>query len=263
MKIKKEVKKSRKIQAALQIANLILATLAFTFLISTLAPNVNASIIYDNRGRAFDTIKNEFVNTGPYSSASPPSSLLPAKVITTPVTPTVHSFYGDAQNVNGVTPLNPSGTTLPKMDLKNVDRVDIFSDHAIVYHNDGQATVRVSVDDGNAIQSQAKFEEISAPEIPILGGTSFAISALLKGIIFAGLVVGAIQLIGNLVGADKTLINALSGAAGGGIFMGMLTTGLIKEAGAGLQPGFLGMTNALGERGIKIRVNNNLKVVKE
>ena len=221
MKIKKEVKKSRKIQAALQIANLILATLAFTFLISTLAPNVNASIIYDNRGRAFDTIKNEFVNTGPYSSASPPSSLLPAKVITTPVTPTVHSFYGDAQNVK----VASTGDPTKAVDLKGVYRVDKFTDHAVVYHEGGQ--MKVDLDTGNAIQVQANFEEISPPEVTLFGGQSWFGAALVNGIIWAGMVAGLIQLVGNLAGLDKNLVNTLTLSAVGGIIVGKITVGLL------------------------------------
>src|SRR3989338_2493392 len=129
---KRDVKKSRKPKAIFQIANLLIAVVAFSFIISFSSVKVSAvySVVgIDSAGNYLyksTTDSNYYVynpnlpdpdviagpaelskfsalsqGTEVLGPPSPPSSLLPAKVITTPVTPTVHSFYGDAQNVNG------------------------------------------------------------------------------------------------------------------------------------------------------------------
>ena len=67
-----------------------------------------------------------------------------------------------------------------------------------------------------------------APTIPLIGVQSYIFGHLVQGVIWAGVVVGVIQLVGSLAGADRNLINTLSMAAFGGIMAGKIITG-IKE----------------------------------
>ncbi len=55
-------------------------------------------------------------------------------------------------------------------------------------------------------------------EFPLIGIVSGGWAHLLDGVVWASFVVGAIQLLGPLLGADETTVNALSAAAVAGIF---------------------------------------------
>ncbi|MEK6892669.1 MAG: hypothetical protein AABX07_00530 [Nanoarchaeota archaeon] len=58
--------------------------------------------------------------------------------------------------------------------------------------------------------------------------------SLVQGVMFAAVVVGVVQLVGNLAGLDKPLIDSLSYSLGGGIVGGMLVKGaIIKSIGTG------------------------------
>jgi LysM repeat protein len=64
-----------------------------------------------------------------------------------------------------------------------------------------------------------------AGALSVLGGQ------LMKGLEWSMYVVGAIQIVGRIVGMEDNLVNSLSGAAFGGIMAGQATYGLFKEGG--------------------------------
>ena len=57
---------------------------------------------------------------------------------------------------------------------------------------------------------------VAEPTVPLIGGTSWFFGHLVQGVLWASVAAGLIQLIGNLAGLDKNLVNTLTLSAVGG-----------------------------------------------
>ena len=76
--------------------------------------------------------------------------------------------------------------------------------------------------------------------------------SLLEGLLWAGVAVGVVQLIGGIAGFDSSLTNTISGAVFGGIMAGKLVQGwIIKGAGVGAEKAILpGTKLTAGQAGV-------------
>lgn len=200
----------KKTVAIFEIALMISLTIAFSVIMSE---SVSGETMVERLGTAMESGGAQSASSSASNSVTP--------------TPNVH-----ASVVGSGTPgVGRAVAATPPAGAYRIEVNELGGPNSRIYKDDlgnvlGQAPEGAPVGNINGITETA-YEPYDAP---LFGKIASPIAGnLVQGLVWSFMVIGAIQLIGGLVGLDKGLTNSLTYSAVGGIMAGKLSLGLMQS----------------------------------